>query len=217
MQNYMEILVAVFALIAAISVFLVVRVSRHEDVHEEPEETKSSDNLNTLYDGEIISVRKTSGLEPRHEKSAATFQNSQPILTINIMAKHDKLFVGYELLQALLSQGLRFGEMDIFHRYQETSGKGPILFSLASAMEPGTFDMPNMGGHRAKGLTLFMQLSGNQSIDNERFDLMYQTAINLAEELEGRLFDNERRLFNENTLIHYHAIMAASSEGEHVA
>lgn len=44
--------------------------------------------------------------------------------------------------------------MNIFHRYQQLSGNGPVLFSLASATKPGTFELSKIGGYACAGLTL---------------------------------------------------------------
>ncbi len=217
MQEYMEIVVAIFALIAAISVFFMVRMYKQVDTTiEKPESESNKSNLDTLYEDEVIAVRKTQSTSGKNIQQGEGSQD-MPVLVLHVMAKDNKQFVGYELLQALLSQGLRFGHMDIFHRYHDTNGKGPVMFSLASAMEPGTFDMHNMGAHRSKGLTLFMQLSGNQTIDGDRFDMMYNSALNLASELDGRLFDNKRQPFNETTLVHYHSMVANEGAKEEVA
>ena len=39
------------------------------------------------------------------------------------------------LLQNILESGLRFGEMDIFHRHESMAGNGEVLFSMANALE----------------------------------------------------------------------------------
>lgn len=66
-------------------------------------------------------------------------------IILYVMAPKDQAYRGYELLQSLLAVGLRYGEMNIFHRHAEKSGRGPILFSLASAAEPGIFELPKNG------------------------------------------------------------------------
>lgn len=125
------------------------------------------------------------------------------VIVINVVAKDNKQFAGYELLQALLSAGMRFGEMKIFHRHKESNGQGPILFSLASITEPGTFDIHNMGAFIGSGLSFFMQLSGSPTIDSDRFDLMLDTAKQLTEDLDGRLLDDRYQPFSEKRLMTY--------------
>lgn len=104
------------------------------------------------------------------------------VITVNLIAKEGE-FVGYELLQALLSNGLRFGKMKIFHR------EG--LFSLASMIKPGTFDMQKMGSFSTRGLTLFTVL--NDVADPlKAFDSMLETAYALMEDLGGELLNAQR-------------------------
>lgn len=122
----------------------------------------------------------------------------QDIIVINIMATPDKKFIGYDLLQALLSAGMRFGKMNIFHRHEEANGKGRPLFSLASATKPGTFDIHKMGAVSCVGLSMFMRLSDH---DNplQVYDLMVKTATLLAEDLQGNLLEaNHEPLTSEN-------------------
>lgn len=115
------------------------------------------------------------------------------ILIVYIAARPNRQFAGYELLQSLLAAGMRHGEMNIFHRYQELAGNGQVLFSLASATEPGTFDIHKMGGFVCKGLTLFMRCGADGDENVERFILLLNTARQLADDLAGDLLDEQRR------------------------
>ena len=181
-------------------------------------ETQGSEFAN-LYDDAIIAVR-TKEREASHfsELSAIAGSMDPPKVSVNnlytphvlrrnvhvpeaqasdlvifhVMTKEGRFFVGYELLQALLAGGMRFGDMNIFHRYQDPTGRGPLLFSLASATEPGTFDMQNIGAFSGRGLTFFLRKSGNPTIDQERMELMLHTAMQLAEDLDGILLDDKR-------------------------
>jgi cell division protein ZipA len=157
-------------------------------------------NLDTLYHEEIIAVRKrekaVAGRGPHQEEA----KKGLSTLVLHVMAEKNKPFLGYDLLQILLSQGLKFGEMNIFHRYQETNGKGPCLFSIASALEPGTFNIHQMGSHSYPGVTLFMRFSGSVGIDKERFSLMLSTAEELSQTLQGQLLNDGRELISEKNL-----------------
>jgi cell division protein ZipA len=124
-------------------------------------------------------------------------------IALNVFAQNQQTFSGYELLQALLAAGLRFGEMNIFHRYQQDNGQGPILFSLASATEPGTFDIQQMGTFSCQGLSMFMELSGHPQIDEERFDLLLTTARQLAEDLAAVVLNDRREPLVDNQVVQY--------------
>lgn len=132
---------------------------------------------------------------------------SQPkhLLTLYVMAIPPQVFIGYELLQALLSVGLRYGEMDIFHYYEDPDAETKqILFSACSATEPGVFDMTDVGAIRCPGLCLFMSAD---SLENPSavFETLLETAQQLAEDLGGEVYDDERRLLTEESLQNYQA------------
>lgn len=210
MQQHLDIFIVSALLVLALVVFFVVKmVSKKAEPDDEADlnnDDSPLDNLSSLYDDKIIAVRK---LDPSEsEQLDLTDQQENPttggaVYVLNIMAKPSLPFKGYELLQALLSQGLRFGEMSIFHRHQQTNGKGPILFSLTSAVEPGTFDIHNMGTFSCPGLTLFMASSGRSNIDIERFNVMVKTANNIARELNGTCQDKYRNPLTEQLIDKY--------------
>jgi len=125
------------------------------------------------------------------------------MIMIFLSAKENQDFAGYELLQSLLSAGLRFGEGDIFHKYQKTNGQGAVLFSLAAATQKGTFDLQTIGSFKVRGLCMYMYLSGNNTIDFERFTLMYDTAKSLAEDLNAHLLDDRQKAFSAASMDRY--------------
>lgn len=137
-------------------------------------------------------------------ENAYPIDEHAPILILYVMAKEKAIFSGYELLQVLLGVGLRFGSMNIFHYYREKADdKEETLFSLASATEPGVFDIRNMSAFSCLGLTLFMKKSGDAKEDRERYDLMLQTASHLTEDLDGMLLDANKNLLFQPKSSHY--------------
>lgn len=65
---------------------------------------------------------------------------------------------GAQLRAALESESLAHGKYGVFHRLDEESGGA--LFSVASMVEPGTFDLEKMPQESYPGITLFAQLPG---------------------------------------------------------
>ena len=68
------------------------------------------------------------------------------VIVINVLARNGAQFGGSDLLEAFLRNGLKFGDMNIFHRIQPASKV--VQFSVASAVEPGTFDLSAMESFR---------------------------------------------------------------------
>jgi cell division protein ZipA len=111
------------------------------------------------------------------------------IIVLQIQAFPGKPYMGYELLQTLLSVGLDFGDMNIFHRYEGKVGKGNALFSVAAATLDGSFAIDDMGSFKCAGLVMFMKLDAKQKL-MMRFDLMLDVARQLIEELGGDIYDD---------------------------
>jgi cell division protein ZipA len=64
---------------------------------------------------------------------------------------------GAKLLEALLAESLQHGKYSVFHRLHTD---GSIVFSVASMVEPGTFEIEKMGESLYPGITMFTQLPG---------------------------------------------------------
>lgn len=159
---------------------------------------RPTDDQTLQTESEMASIAMSRGEQFPSSQSNSPY--SDDLIVINILPANGKTFIGYELLQAILSSGMRYGDMNIFHRYQSLSGKGPILFSLASASEPGTFDIQKMGNTNCQGLTLFLRLSYTPTIDNDRFDLMLNTANQIAKQLRGNLFNQFKQPLSDQII-----------------
>jgi cell division protein ZipA len=124
------------------------------------------------------------------------------VLIIHVSMPDNQTISGASLLPMLISMGFKFGEMDIFHRHQDTAGTGPVLFSLASMFNPGTFDIDNMEQISTKGLSLFMTLPCHgEALQN--FNMMHNAAKKVAEEFGAQLLDSKRSAMTVQTVRHY--------------
>jgi len=123
------------------------------------------------------------------------------VLVVNVMAAPDQLIHGDELLPVLLGAGLRFGEMNIFHRHAQGKN-GPVLFSVANILNPGTFDLNEMHEFATRGLCFFLTLPN--AIDNmQAFEHMLQTARQVCDTLDAELKDDNRSVMTAQTIEHY--------------
>lgn len=162
-------------------------------------------------DDNIIAIRK---IEEETENLALTKDNvkisatnfndtAENVLMIFLLAKDNNKFIGFDLLHALLSVGLRYGQGQIFHHYQD-NGKNSILYSLAAATHNGTFDLQTINDYKVNGLCLFFEPCGNGQVDSERFKIMYNTAIELSKILNAQILDEFRRPLSDNGLEDYY-------------
>jgi cell division protein ZipA len=126
----------------------------------------------------------------------------QDFIIIHVVAKPGEHFAAYDLLQAISATGMQFGAMNIFHYYSPSSMDKKPLFSLASATEPGEFDLNNMGNFSCNGLTLFMNVN---QVPNQMkaFTLMVDAAEQLAEGLQGKMLTSKQEPWSHDTTRRY--------------
>lgn len=133
-----------------------------------------------------VSKAKTAAKTIFKPKSTQEIMDHPDLLTLSIMARNGSHFASYDLLQAISASGMQYGPMNIFHYYQGIGDNKITLFSLASANEPGEFDLNQIGDFSCSGLILFMKIS--QAPDpHTAFQLMLDVAEQLAEDLDGEV------------------------------
>ncbi len=111
----------------------------------------------------------------------------QKIVTLRLIARDGGSFKGDELVLSMRGIGLRHGKFGIFHRY-DGNDEERTVFSAASLVEPGSFDLANIKEQELPGISLFLVLPG--PIDSvEAFDMMMEAARTLAQSLDGELLD----------------------------
>jgi cell division protein ZipA len=111
----------------------------------------------------------------------------QKIVTLRLIGRDGAGFKGDELILSMRGIGLRHGKFGIFHRIDGDDDERTI-FSAASLIEPGSFDLTDIAEQEIPGISLFMVLPG--PIDCvEAFDMMMEAARALAQSLNGELLD----------------------------
>ena len=114
------------------------------------------------------------------------------IISLFLLARDNHMINGAELLQATVSTGMEFGDMNIFHRMHEASERP--LFSLANAAKPGHFERDEWNTFETSGVVLFLALPGpERALDT--WDAMLATARRIGEILQADLLDEERNPF----------------------
>jgi len=139
----------------------------------------------------------------------------QKIVTLRLVAREKESFPGDELILNLRGIGLRHGKFGIFHRY-EGENDDDVIFSVASLVEPGSFDLANIKEQKIPGISIFMVLPG--PIDGAiSFDLMTAAARALSQSLHAELLDESgstlsiqrERYLREEIIQYQHGIMVA--------
>lgn len=112
-------------------------------------------------------------------------EDRRRIVGLRIVGQNGEKLTGGSLRQALLGEGFRFGELDIFHR---PLADGRVVFSAASLTRPGSFDLEHMDSQLYLGLNLFAVLPGVLA-GEETFDRMVDSARRISQRLRAEMLD----------------------------
>lgn len=132
----------------------------------------------------------------------------QYIVVIYITANKVPRFYGNDILEAMESSEMQYGEMKIFHYHgPDRQYSSRALFSIANIHEPGTFDIDNMDAFVTDGLAMFMCLPAEIGGDIA-FEIMLDTARNIADQLGGELRNVDRQPLDTGNLNDLRAIVS---------
>jgi len=121
----------------------------------------------------------------------------EDVLVINVLSRDGQFMAGPDLVDVVTEHGMRYGDMNIFHRY----GDRQIEFSMASALKPGTFDLGAIDELETPGVVFFMRLPGpDQPI--EAFEDMARVARDMSKRLGAELKDERHSVITAQTLEH---------------
>ena len=163
-------------------------VGAQEDDASPPETLDWLDSLDAPEPEPAPEARLPRGIDPH-------------VFVLNVVARQEQGFSGRDILQILLACDLRFGDMDFFHRHEESAGRGPIQFSVANMMKPGVFDIDHMEQLQTRGLMFFVTLPGPQDM-LKAFDYMHETAKAVAKNLNGDVLDETRSAVTRQSIDH---------------
>lgn len=146
-------------------------------------------------------VAEQEALDAVEEESAHHGTDVEQVISILVTANDRQGFYGPQLLQLVKACGMVFGEMDIFHRFEDGLRLGKTQFSMANMMEPGTFELDDIDHLHTPGVVFFLGLPMAQD-SMQAFDYMLETAQCLASNLGGGVLDEQRSVMRPQTIAH---------------
>ncbi len=131
------------------------------------------------------------------EEAPAAEKKYSDIIVIYILSKQGEMLNGAQINSSAQAMGLSFGDMNIFHFNRD----GRNVFSLANMLEPGAFDPETIHDLKTSGLTVFMQIKGDDPLDD--LTEMLQRSYQLAGLLDARLCNHKREPLTEQDAENY--------------
>lgn len=165
----------------------------YEDKYEREDESSLLDEIESDTADDVVGV-----------DDAET--NSADVIVLHILAKSPNRLAGDKINSAAQANGLKFGDMDIFHFIDN----GQSVFSMTNMVEPGIFDPDTMHELKTPGLTLFMQKSALNNIDI--FEDMLTCAYRMSEMLGAELCNRQRQPLTQTDAEQYREL-ATSFDG----
>ncbi|NRA21381.1 MAG: cell division protein ZipA [Oceanospirillaceae bacterium] len=152
-------------------------------------------------EAEDQSTSKAPAAPKKPRKAIANVDDPNAVLIITVVAKEEYLN-GAVLRQVVEACGMEFGYMDVFHRFEDGLDEGAVQFSMANAINPGTFDIDTMDDTATPGVSFFMSM--DEPVDPKRaLECMLATAETVAMHLHGDLLDDDRSVLRPQTKEHY--------------
>lgn len=161
--------------------------SRRDDPEALERRTPTLDGLDADAGSETAAESLASSEVPAGEPDTEEVAREQKIVALRIVARSGATFKGDELVLSLRGIGMRHGKFGIFHRL-DGNDENRTVFSAASLVEPGSFDLQNIREQEIPGISLFLVLPG--PIDGaDAFDMMMAAARTLSQSLNAELLD----------------------------
>ena len=146
-------------------------------------------------------AEQTSEKTPRASVGNVTIEleDQTDLVVVSVMDSKGERWNGSKVIEVLLRHGLKYGDMNIFHRVDAT---GVTQFSVANAVEPGSFDLADIKEMATPGVTMFLRIRGpNEPLS--AYDDMLAVAQDTAETLGGELRDEHMNLITSQVVEHY--------------
>ena len=168
-------------------------------------DTESFADVDAGYDAIASEDEKQKG-EYQHSllfESDREVASTKPaeILVLNVLSNNAQGFSGEDLQHILRACDCRFGEMNIFHRYEGENARGQVQFSIVNMVEPGVFDLDDIKSFSTRGVSFFLRLPGPED-PVEAYNCMVEVAQCLVRNLDGVLKDDMHSAVTEQTLEH---------------
>ena len=168
-------------------------------------DTEVADAQKSLFnDNELESVSvaaKSAKAIKKPRKAIANVDDPNVVLIVTVVAK-DQYLNGAALRHVVEACGMEFGDMAVFHRFEDGADQGAVQFSMANAINPGVFDIDNMDETATPGVSFFMSM--DEPLDPKNaLECMMATAETVATHLNGDLLDDDRSVLRPQTKEHY--------------
>ncbi|MBJ7515831.1 MAG: cell division protein ZipA [Stenotrophomonas sp.] len=128
-------------------------------------------------------------------------QDFDKIVSLFVAARAGEQLRGEDIVVAAEKTGLVFGHMNVFHRLVEGYPERGPIFSMASIMKPGSFDMGTIREMETPAIAFFLTLPAPlTALDS--WEKMLPTVQRMAELLDAVVLDDSRNALGRQRIAH---------------
>lgn len=163
-----------------------------------------------------MAFQKQSPVLDRHLDERQAFdQNNDPLLhateTVSIAIMPRSSFAGLPgrtVLEIVRTYGMKYGVMNLFHRYENEDGTGDLWFSMMGVGHEGVraFDLNSLPEDHFMGLAVFLPLPHPHALRG--FDSMVSVASMIAQDLSADMLDEQGNLFDDTYFAKLRSVIA---------
>ncbi|KAF1688009.1 cell division protein ZipA [Pseudoxanthomonas broegbernensis] len=146
------------------------------------------------------------GLAPDPASSGNTLgrresQDFDKIVSLYVAARAGNTLRGEDIVVAAEKTGMVFGHMNVFHRLLEAHPERGPVFSMASIIKPGSFDMATIRDLETPAIAFFLTLPAPAPA-LDAWEKMLPTVQRMAELLDGVVLDDSRNALGRQRIAH---------------
>ncbi len=128
-------------------------------------------------------------------------QDFDKIVSLYVAARAGSTLRGEDIVVAAEKTGMVFGHMSVFHRLLEGHPERGPVFSMASIIKPGSFDMATIRELETPAIAFFLTLPAPvPALD--AWEKMLPTVQRMAELLDGVVLDEGRNALGRQRIAH---------------
>lgn len=156
------------------------------------------------YNGEGVSQPEL-GLPaepaPSSDLGRREIQDFDKIVSLYVAARAGSILRGEDIVVAAEKTGMVFGHMNVFHRLLEGHPERGPVFSMASIIKPGSFDMATIRDLETPAIAFFLTLPAPMPA-LDAWEKMLPTVQRMAELLDGVVLDEGRNALGRQRIAH---------------
>lgn len=130
-----------------------------------------------------------------------TSQDFDKIVSLFVAARAGEVLRGEDIVVAAEKTGLVFGHMNVFHRLVEGHPERGPIFSMASIMKPGSFEMATIREMETPAIAFFLTLPAPLTA-LDAWEKMLPTVQRMAELLDAVVLDDSRNALGRQRIAH---------------